>query len=127
YPGAEFQIILFKSQPAGRLSVHRRPKEIRIMDIALLPEFRGRGIGTTLLKDILAEGERTGRSVSIHVEGFKPALRLYERLGFTKVSLNGVYHLLERPPQFSGETNGEDFSSRQTLQARPTLSQKHPL
>ena len=98
YPGAEFQIILVAGRAAGRLYVHRRPKEIRIMDIAVLPEFRGGGVGSGLLKDILAEGQRTGRSVSIHVEVFNPALRLYERLGFRRTALNGVYHLLEWTP-----------------------------
>ena len=95
YPGAEFQIILVAGEAAGRLYVHRREQEIRIMDIALLPEFRGRGIGTVLLNEILAEGERTARPVTIHVESFNPAQRLYQRLGFVQVANNGVYHLLE--------------------------------
>lgn len=95
YPGAEFQIILVKGTPAGRLYLHRRQNEIRIMDIALLPDFRGRGIGTGLLKGILAEGAQTGRTVSIHVEIFNSAKRLYERLGFQPVTIRGVYHLME--------------------------------
>ena len=96
YPGANFQLILVVGEVAGRLYVHRREREIRIMDIALLPGHRGRGIGTRLLNDILAEGDRTARPVTIHVESFNPALRLYERLGFEKIASNGVYHLLER-------------------------------
>ena len=99
YPGAEFKVILADGQPAGRLYVHRREREIRIMDLALLPEFRGRGIGTGLLSEIFAEGDRTGRRVSIHVEVFNPALRLYERLGFRQVATHGVYLLLERAAQ----------------------------
>ena len=99
YPGAEFQIILVAGEPAGRLYVHRRDREIRIMDIALLPAFRGRGIGTKLLSGILIEGERAALPVTIHVESFNPAQRLYERLGFTRIANNGVYHLLEwKPP-----------------------------
>jgi ribosomal protein S18 acetylase RimI-like enzyme len=98
YPGAEFRIILVGDEPAGRLYVHRREKEIRIMDIALLPMFRGQGVGTRLLLAILAEGRRTARLVSIHVESFNPAQRLYERLGFARVASNGVYHLLEWQP-----------------------------
>ena len=90
--------ILVAGELAGRLYVHRREREIRIMDIALLPEFRGRGIGTKLLNEILMEGERTGRPVTIHVESFNPARRLYERLGFTRVASNGVYLLLEWKP-----------------------------
>lgn len=98
YPGAEFQIILASSQAVGRLYVHRRENEIRIMDIALLPSHRRRGIGAALLRDILAEGKRSSRRVTIHVETFNPALGLYERLGFRQVASNGVYLLLEWLP-----------------------------
>jgi len=98
YPGAEFQLILVAGEPAGRFYVHRRETEIRIMDMALLPAFRGRGIGTKLLSETLAEADRTFRPVTIHVESFNPAQRLYERLGFTRIASNGVYHLLEWKP-----------------------------
>ena len=95
YPGAEFHVIVVAGRPAGRLYLHRRAQEIRVMDLALLPEFRRRGIGTALLTDVLAEGERTGRPVTIHVEVFNPAQRLYHRLGFRPVASNGVYQLME--------------------------------
>ncbi len=98
YPGADFQIIQAGGQPAGRLYVHRRANEIRIMDLALLPPWRGQGIGTHLLNEILAEGGRSGRRVTIHVEIFNPALQLYERLGFRQVGSNGVYYLLQWTP-----------------------------
>jgi len=95
YPGAEFSIIVADAANAGRLYLHRRPDEIRIMDIALLPEFRGRGIATQLLKQILQEGQTSSRIVTIHVEVFNPAQRLYQRLGFSKVAEQGVYCLME--------------------------------
>ena len=96
YPAAELNVIHVESGRAGRLYVHRRTKEIRIMDLALLPAFRGRGVGTTLLKQVLAEGQRLGTSVTVHVEMFNPALRWYERLGFRKVGVNGPYCLMEQ-------------------------------
>jgi ribosomal protein S18 acetylase RimI-like enzyme len=98
YPDAQFQVIMLNSAPAGRLYLHRRMREIRIVDIALLPEFRDRGIGSALLGEILAEADRAGLPVTIHVEYFNPALRLYERLGFRKVEDKGVYYFMERPP-----------------------------
>jgi ribosomal protein S18 acetylase RimI-like enzyme len=98
YRRAEFQIILLEEEPAGRLYVDRRPNEIRIVDIALLPGYRNRGIGTTCLKEILADGERSGRPVTIHVERFNPARRLYDRLGFHPIADRGVYVLMEWLP-----------------------------
>jgi ribosomal protein S18 acetylase RimI-like enzyme len=102
YPDAAFLVILRGGRPAGRLYVDRRPEGIRIIDIALLPEHRGVGIGTALLAEILAEGDREGKPVSLHVEHFNPALRLYERLGFRRIEDTGVYYLLERPPGGAG-------------------------
>jgi ribosomal protein S18 acetylase RimI-like enzyme len=99
YPNAQFQVIMLDGAPAGRLYLDRRSAEIRIVDIALLPEYRNRGIGSTLLRDILAEGQRAGLPVTIHVESFNPALRLYERLGFRMVEDKGVYRLMEKPPE----------------------------
>jgi GNAT superfamily N-acetyltransferase len=119
YPGAQFQIILVDGQPAGRLYVHRRPAEIRIMDIALLPPFRGRGIATAFLKDILAEGERTARRASIHVEVFNPALRLYQRLGFTGVALNGVYQLLEWIPKSTRQIGTDELHALSNDKSQP--------
>ncbi len=100
YAGAQFLVILAEDQPAGRLYVIRWPAEIRIMDIALLPEHRGAGIGTKLLGDLISEAEASGKPLSIHVERFNVrALRLYERLGFEEVADKGVYLLMERSPE----------------------------
>jgi GNAT superfamily N-acetyltransferase len=106
YPGYDFQVILVGGAPAGRLYLHRRPAEIRIMDIALLPEFRGKGIGSALLAEILAEGERQGLPVTIHVERFNPALRLYERLGFRLAEDKGVYWFLKWTPTHQTTDSG---------------------
>lgn len=99
YKGARFDAILSARVPAGRLYVARRPEEIRIVDIALLPEHRRRGIGTKLLSDLIRESETREIPLSIHVERFNPALRLYARLGFEVVEDKGVYLLMHRPPE----------------------------
>ena len=98
YAEAAFDIILCGGEPAGRLYVLRSPGEIRIVDIALLPEHRGAGIGSKLLQDLLTEAAASGKFVSIHVERFNPAMRLYERLGFTKQEEVGVYFRMEWSP-----------------------------
>jgi len=81
--------------PVGRLAVARWQDEIRMVDIALLPQFRRRGIGRMLLEEIPEEGRATSKTVTIYVEHFNPARHLYDRLGFRHVDTNGVYHLME--------------------------------
>jgi GNAT superfamily N-acetyltransferase len=94
YPGASLQVIENAGVPIGRLYVARWEREIRIMDVALLPEHRGSGIGTKLLRELQEEARTAGKSLTIHVERFNPALRLYERLGFRQIEDKGVYLLM---------------------------------
>ncbi|HEV2805057.1 MAG TPA: GNAT family N-acetyltransferase [Chthoniobacterales bacterium] len=94
YPAASFQIIERDGWPVGRLYVDRWEKEIRIVDITLLPEFRGSGMGTKLLRDLQDEARSAGKSLTIHVERFNRALGLYQRLGFEQVEDKGVYLLM---------------------------------
>jgi ribosomal protein S18 acetylase RimI-like enzyme len=98
YTRASYEIVLIDGEPAGRLYLHRGDSEIRIVDIALLPEHRGDGVGSSLLRDLLAEADAAGKRVTIHVEQFNPALRLYERLGFSVGEDKDVYLFLERLP-----------------------------
>lgn len=101
WPDASYQIIVSDSEEIGRLYLDRRETEFRIMDIALLAEHRGKGIGGKIMKDILAEAAEAGKSVTIHVEANNPAMRLYHRLGFEKVEDQGVYHLMKWEPEAS--------------------------
>jgi GNAT superfamily N-acetyltransferase len=98
FGNARFDLVLNNDGPVGRLYVDRRPDEIRIIDIALLPEFCGRGIGTSLMQRLIDEAAETRLPVRIHVEQFNPALRLYEWLGFHRIRDEGVYYLMERKP-----------------------------
>jgi len=99
YKDSEFSILSSSGTDVGRLYVHRGPTDIRVVDVALLPEFRGHGWGTALLRGLMAEATAT-RTVSVHVERNNPALRLYARLGFTVVTEGPVYLLMHwRPPE----------------------------
>jgi ribosomal protein S18 acetylase RimI-like enzyme len=98
YKEAEYSVILSYGATVGRLYVARWPGEIRIMDIALLPDYRNAGIGTRLITDLLEEAALAGKSVSAHVESFNRARRLYERLGFCEIEDKGVYRLLRWKP-----------------------------
>jgi ribosomal protein S18 acetylase RimI-like enzyme len=100
YDRTSFDVVLMDGEPGGRLYVRRGESEIRIVDIALLPEHRCEGIGTALLRDLLDEADADGKRLTIHAERKNPALRLYERLGFTVAEDKGVYLLLERLPAY---------------------------
>jgi ribosomal protein S18 acetylase RimI-like enzyme len=95
YTSSRFEVVLVDGQPAGRLYVARWPEELRVIDIALLPEFRRRGVGTALLRGLFEEAAAQGLPVRIHVERLNPALVLYERLGFRLLEDRGVYLFLE--------------------------------
>jgi ribosomal protein S18 acetylase RimI-like enzyme len=98
YPDASRQVILSDGVPSGRLYVDRSADEILIIDIALLPEYRGAGVGSALLRGILEEAAGRGVPVRIHVEVNNPALRLYRRLGFREAGNTGVYFEMEWTP-----------------------------
>lgn len=92
---ANFQLILDVEQPIGRLYFDCRDDEIRVIDIALLAEYRGQGHGGKIMQAIIDEGRDLSKPVRIHVEQNNPAMHLYERLGFKKLEDQGVYYLLE--------------------------------
>lgn len=102
YPEAERWIVEVDGAPAGRLYVQRWPKEVRLVDIALLPDFRKRGVGTGLIRRLFSEAARAGKPVTIHVEIFNPARALYERLGFAPKGEQGMYVLMEWKPEAVG-------------------------
>jgi ribosomal protein S18 acetylase RimI-like enzyme len=103
FPQADYQLILFKGKPAGRLWVARTPEQIRLLDIAVLPEFQNRKIGTLLLNNLIKESEETG--IPLRHMIFKlntEARRFYERLGFSLKEDDRMYLLMERHPKEQG-------------------------
>ena len=94
YHDADFCIIEAGGCSIGRLYVHRRVREIRLMDIALLPGWRRRGIGSGLVNALLQEAKMAKLPVSLHVEATNPARRLYYRAGFQRGTELGFYERL---------------------------------
>lgn len=95
YPSATHDIIVVDGREVGRLYVARLEREIRIVDITLLPGERNAGTGSFLIKQLLDEAKRTKRSVRIWVEEFNPSLQLFERLGFSRSEQQGIHLLME--------------------------------
>jgi ribosomal protein S18 acetylase RimI-like enzyme len=94
YDDAGFMIIELDGTPIGRLFLFRGEKSIEVVDIALVPELRGKGLGRELLQEVIDEARSAGRQVAIYVEHNNPARHLYDRLGFELVDTVGVYHHL---------------------------------
>jgi ribosomal protein S18 acetylase RimI-like enzyme len=98
YPEAENSIILSHGRPIGRLLVDRGGSEVILIDIALLPDQRNSGIGTDLIRKLLAEAASARKAVRLHVFKSNPALRLYERLGFSRVGDQSMYfEMISKP------------------------------
>lgn len=98
YPAAERQIILLREAPAGAMIVFRNGAEIRLVDIALLPEQRNRGTGSHLLCELIREASTVGLPLRLSVRQGNPAASLYERLGFVKTAEDAMYLHMERKP-----------------------------
>jgi ribosomal protein S18 acetylase RimI-like enzyme len=99
YPTCERNIVERDGVQVGRFWIDEWRDQIRIVDIALVAECRGSGIGSQLLHQVIDRATAAGKPVTIHVEAFNPARRLYQRLGFEKVDTNGVYFLMRREPR----------------------------
>lgn len=95
FPGAQLSIVNHDGEPAGTLHVERTSEAIRLVDIALLPSFRGAGIGAFLIKELQAEALKAGIPVRLQVALGNRARRLYERLGFVRNGGGEVYEAME--------------------------------
>lgn len=99
YPRAQYDIIEKNGEQIGRLYVDRTENEIRVMDIALLPSYRNRGIGRALMQKIMDEAAAKWQYVSLHVEEMNPAKKLYDRMGFVVVGGVSFYKLMHWNPE----------------------------
>jgi ribosomal protein S18 acetylase RimI-like enzyme len=100
FPGAEQQIVLVAGRPVGHLWVHREPSEWRLIDLAILPGARGRGVGTAVLRDLLAAADAASVPIVLSVRADNVgARRLYERLGFAAAEEGDLDVVMARPPR----------------------------
>lgn len=97
FPDGEFWLVERAGQAIGRLYLFWGETALQIIDISLLADYRGAGLGSALLGELLTQAEARGLAVGLHVEGHNPALRLYQRLGFEVVGDSGVYLEMRKP------------------------------
>ena len=104
HPGSRDHIVEENGRPVGRLLVHDAAEARTLVDVALVPDARGRGLGEALLCRVI-EGS-PAPMVKLSVARGNPAARLYRRLGFAETGGDGVYCAMEcaaasqtRPPR----------------------------
>jgi ribosomal protein S18 acetylase RimI-like enzyme len=103
FPNASFEVVELEGERVGRVVVDRSGTGLHVVDIAIVPMLRGRGIGTAVLRALLAEAEAAGLPVHLSVASSNDrSLRLYLRLGFVVTAKQTAYLTLERRPRAAG-------------------------
>ena len=95
YPSADHSILVSGNTAVGGMIVSRSAAEIHLLDIAILPEHRGRGIGAAFLGDLIREAVSARLPLRLSVLRGNPALRLYQRCGFVVTAEDAMYLEME--------------------------------
>lgn len=98
YPAASNSIVLLAGQPVGRMLVDRGDAAVELVDIAVLPEYRSRGIGSALIRGLMDEAAAAQKPLDLSVYATNPARRLYDRLGFSKIDEESLYVRMQWMP-----------------------------
>lgn len=94
FPAAAYLLVESAASPIGRIYLHKKPNELRLMDIALVLQERGKGWGRVLMVAVLDLARENQAAVSLHVEPDNPARAWYQRLGFVDQGAHGLYRFM---------------------------------
>jgi ribosomal protein S18 acetylase RimI-like enzyme len=98
YPETERLVLERDGVPVGRVYVEDAPDMVHLIDIALLPDSRGGGIGTAIMGDLVRQATERARKIVLYVEKTNPVRSLYGRIGFATAKDEGVYDMMEWIP-----------------------------
>jgi ribosomal protein S18 acetylase RimI-like enzyme len=99
YPLARLEIITVEDRPIGRLATDRGADALHLIDIAVVPEWRGQGIGAAVLRALMDEAADAATPLTLQVARDNlAAQRLYHRLGFALTTADATHLTLRRPP-----------------------------
>ncbi|CAN5376720.1 GNAT family N-acetyltransferase [soil metagenome] len=92
HPKARLRIITLDDAPVGRLADDRMADAIHLIDIAITPPWRGRGVGTTVIRDLMNEAAAAALPLVLQTARDNlAAQQLYERLGFVTTSASATH------------------------------------
>lgn len=98
FPSTAFDVLESGGVPFGRLYVDVRVTHVHVIDIALVPQARGKGLGTALMTALQDYARDLGMGLDLFVEAYNPARRLYQRLGFFDIADHGIQIEMEWLP-----------------------------
>lgn len=99
FPHVGYYVIERDGEKIGRIYIDwRRGDSLHLMEVTIAPDLRGHGLGTSLMRWLMDEAARTTQRMTLYVEDFNPAYRLYQRLGFKPIGSHGIYTYLEWKP-----------------------------
>ena len=101
YPDAEQSIIQHEGLDVGQMTVDNTAGRVLLVDISILPQYRNRGFGSSVITSLLNDSQLQGKSVILNVLPNNSALRLYLRLGFDKVGETDTHWEMVWLPSFS--------------------------
>ncbi len=109
---SRYRIVVVDGQDIGALVVERRPTELYLDTVEIVSEHQGRGLGTVLIRDVLAEARAGGLPVTLQVNRANPARRLYERLGFVETGRTETHYRMRASPSSREAKPGRALSDR---------------
>ena len=113
HPGALCRIVELRTCPIGRLWVAQDARSLTVLDISLVADLRGQGIGTDCLRRVQRRAAAAGLDVELQVVHGNPAQRLYERLGFRNVGADGVRQAMVWKPSAQPVDHPEEMHHEQ--------------
>jgi ribosomal protein S18 acetylase RimI-like enzyme len=98
YPDADHRVITVDDTDVGQVMVDRSNGQHTLVDISLLPGERGRGIGTSIVRELVDDADRRAATIHLSVLNHNPAKRLYARLGFDITYSDEIRTTMHRAP-----------------------------
>lgn len=93
---ARYEIVTVQGTDVGAVAVRRHPDHVFLTELLIDPAFQNQGLGTELVRQILAEAAADGLPLRLQVLRKNRARRLYERLGFVPTGETDTHILMAR-------------------------------